>query len=290
MSNASATKLSKSNPSQRVALVMGASRGVGRGIAIGLGESGATVYVVGRTEEEGSSASTLPGTVHATAAAVTAAGGRGIAIPADASRDEDVARVIDRIESEQGRLDILVNAAWGGYERFTNGKLVFGPFWEQPLSLWDSMNSVGVRSDYVTSALAVPLMIRSGEGLIVSVSSFAGQVFIPPVAYGVAHTAIDRLARDMAEELRPHRLTSVSLYPGLVLTESVTASIEFFEHETNRETPLFIGRVVAALARDPRRFEKTGQWLVAAELAEEYQVTDENGLQPESNRSRHMGA
>ena len=274
--------------SQRVALVMGASRGVGRGIAIGLGEAGATVYVVGRTEEEGSSASNLPGTVHSTAAAVTAAGGRGIAIPADASNDDEVARVIDRIEAEQGRLDILINAAWGGYERFTNGDLVFGPFWEQPLSLWDSMNRVGVRSDYVTSALAVPLMIRSGEGLVVTLSSFAGQVFIPPVAYGVAHAAIDRLARDMAEELLPQRITSVSLYPGLVLTESVTASIEFFEHDTNRETPLFIGRVVAALADDPGRFDKTGRWLVAAELAEEYGVVDENGERPISNRSRHL--
>ena len=289
MTNASATHRPAHDPSERVALVIGASRGVGRGIAIGLGEAGATVYVVGRTEEEGSSASMLPGTVHSTAAAVTAAGGRGIAIPADASRDEDLAKVIDQVEAEQGRLDILVNAAWGGYERFTNGGLVFGPFWEQPLALWDSMNKVGVRSSYVATTLAVPLMIRSGEGLVVSLSSFAGQVFIPPVAYGVAHDAIDRLARDMAEELLPHRITSVSLYPGLVLTESVTASIEFFEHETNRETPLFIGRVVAALADDPQRFDKTGRWLVAAELAEQYQIIDENGQRPVSNRSRHMG-
>lgn len=272
----------------RVALVMGASRGVGRGIAIGLGEAGATVYVTGRTETEGSAASMLPGTVHTTAADVTAAGGNGIAIPMDATSDEQIANVISRIESEHGRLDILVNAAWGGYERFTNGGLVFGPFWEQPLALWDSMNRIGVRSDYVTSALAVPLMIKSGEGLIVSLSSFAAQVFIAPVAYGVAHTAIDRLARDMAEELRPHRLTSVSLYPGLVLTESVTASIEFFEGETNRETPLFIGRVVAALASDPQRFELTGRWLVAAELAAGYGVTDEYGNQPSSNRERYV--
>jgi dehydrogenase/reductase SDR family protein 1 len=288
MTNTSAMHRPPTDLSKRVALVMGASRGVGRGIAVGLGEAGATVYVVGRTEEEGSSASMLPGTVHSTAAAVTASGGRGIAIPADASNDDQIAGVIARIEAEQGRLDILVNAAWGGYERFTNGGMVFGPFWEQPLSLWDSMNRVGVRSDYVASALAVPLMIRSGEGVIVNLSSFAGQVFIPPVAYGVAHSAIDRLARDMAEELRPHRITSVSLYPGLVLTESVTASIEFFEHDTNRETPLFIGRVVAAVADDPDRFDKTGQWLVAAELADEYGVVDENGHLPTSNRSRHL--
>ncbi|MGO4276970.1 SDR family NAD(P)-dependent oxidoreductase, partial [Paenibacillus sp. TAF58] len=121
--------------SDRVALVTGASRGIGRGVAIGLGEAGATVYVTGRTQTEGSAPSRLPGTVHATAAAVTAAGGNGIAIPADSGDDEQLADVINQIESEQGRLDILVNAAWGGYERFTNGDIAFGPFWEQPLAL-----------------------------------------------------------------------------------------------------------------------------------------------------------
>jgi NAD(P)-dependent dehydrogenase (short-subunit alcohol dehydrogenase family) len=274
--------------SGHVALVTGASRGVGRGIALGLGEAGATVYVVGRTEVEGTAASGLTGTVHGTARDVTAAGGMGIPIPMDVGDDAQVAAAIERIAADHGRLDILVNAAWGGYERFTNGGLVFGPFWEQPLALWDSMNRIGVRGDYVVSSLAVPLMLKSGEGLIVSVSSFAGQVFIPPVAYGVAHTAIDRLARDMAEELRPHRVTSVSLYPGLVLTESVQATIEFFENETNRETPLFVGRVVAALAGDPNVFDLTGRWLVAAELGADYGLTDENGVTPASNRERHL--
>jgi NAD(P)-dependent dehydrogenase (short-subunit alcohol dehydrogenase family) len=274
--------------SGHVALVTGASRGVGRGIALGLGEAGATVYVVGRTEVEGTAASGLTGTVHGTARDVTAAGGMGIPIAMDVRDDAQVAAAIERIAADHGRLDILVNAAWGGYERFTNGGLVFGPFWEQPLALWDSMNRIGVRGDYVVSSLAVPLMLKSGEGLIVSVSSFAGQVFIPPVACGVAHTAIDRLARDVAEELRPHRVTSVSLYPGLVLTESVQATIEFFENETNRETPLFVGRVVAALAGDPNVFDLTGRWLVAAELGADYGLTDENGVMPASNRERHL--
>jgi dehydrogenase/reductase SDR family member 1 len=132
-------------------------------------------------------------------------------------------------------------------------------------------------------------MINSGPGLIVNVSSFAGQVFVPPVPYGVAHAAIDRLARDMAEDLRPYQITSISLYPGLVLTEGVLANIQYFEHETNRETPLFVGRVVAALAADARVFELTGRWLVAAEVAESYAVTDEHGGRPVSNRAKILG-
>jgi NAD(P)-dependent dehydrogenase (short-subunit alcohol dehydrogenase family) len=276
--------------SGKVALVTGASRGVGRGIACGLGEAGATVYVTGRTTLEGSAPSRLPGTVHDTAQQVNALGGVGIAAPMDAGDDDQIAGVVDRITNEQGRLDVLVNSVWGGYERFTDGsEFNPGPFWEQPLSLWDSMHRIGVRAHYVTSALAAPLMINSGPGLIVSLSSFAGQVFVPPVPYGVAHAAIDRLARDMAEDLRPHKITSISLYPGLVLTEGVLANIQYFEHETNRETPLFVGRAVAALAADGGVFDVTGRWLVAAEVAESYGLTDEHGVRPASNRAQILG-
>jgi NAD(P)-dependent dehydrogenase (short-subunit alcohol dehydrogenase family) len=274
----------------KVALVTGASRGVGRGIACGLGEAGATVYVTGRTVVEGSAPSRLPGTVLATAKEVDRLGGVGVAVALDASDDEQVARLVEQIDVEQGRLDILVNSTWGGYERFTDGsEFNPGPFWEQPLDLWDSMHRVGLRAHYVTSALAAPLMIRSGPGLIVVLSSFAGQIFVPPVAYGVAHAAIDRLARDMAEELRDHRITAVSLYPGLVLTEGVVANLQYFEHEKNRETPLFVGRTVVALAADHDVFRLTGRWLVAAEIAAAYGITDEHGALPESNRPSILG-
>jgi NAD(P)-dependent dehydrogenase (short-subunit alcohol dehydrogenase family) len=271
----------------RVAVVTGASRGVGRGIALGLGEAGATVYVAGRTVEEGASAARLPGSVPTTAADVTSLGGVGIAAPCDAGDDRQLAALVDRVRDEQGRLDVLVNSAWGGYERFTDGsEFNPGPFWEQPLGLWDSMHRIGVRAHYVTSALAAPLMIATGGGLVVSLSSFAGQVFVPPVPYGVAHAAIDRLAQDMAEELRSHRVASVSLYPGLVLTESVLANLQYFEDQPNRETPLFVGRVVAALAADPEVMRHTGRWLVAAEVAADYGVVDEHGHLPASNRSQ----
>ncbi|WP_167043178.1 SDR family NAD(P)-dependent oxidoreductase [Salinibacterium sp. ZJ454] len=270
----------------KVALVTGASRGVGRGIARGLGEAGATVYVGGRTVVEGTAASRLPGTVQTTAEEVTALGGRGVAAPLDVGDDEQLRALIARIDREHGRLDILINSAWGGYERFTDGsEFNPGPFWEQPLALWDSMHRIGVRSHYVASALAAPLMIRSGPGLIVCLSSFAGQVRVPPVAYAVAHDAIDRLAKDMAEDLRPHHVASVSLYPGLVLTESVVANLQYFADQPNRETPLFVGRAVAALAADPELFRLTGRWLVAAEVAAAYGVTDEAGELPDSNRA-----
>ena len=274
----------------KVALVTGASRGVGRGIARGLGEAGATVYVTGRTVTEGTAPSRLPGTVSATAQQVTDLGGHGIAVPLDAGDDQQVSALIERITVEQGRLDVLVNSTWGGYERFTDGsEFNPGPFWEQPLTLWDAMHRIGLRAHYVTSVAAAPLMIRTGPGLIVSLSSFAGQKFVPPVPYGVAHAAVDRLAKDMAEDLRPHRVTSVSLYPGLVLTEGVVQNLQYFEHETNRETPLFVGRTVAALAADPDVLRLSGQWLVAAEVAEAYGVTDEHGVLPASNRMAILG-
>jgi NAD(P)-dependent dehydrogenase (short-subunit alcohol dehydrogenase family) len=270
--------------SGRVAVVTGASRGVGRGIALGLGEAGATVYVTGRTVEQGRGAVPLAGTVGATASEVDALGGTGVAVRCDHTDDDQVRALFRRVGDEQGRLDVLVNSAWGGYERFNDGSdFNPGPFWEQPLSLWDSMHRSGVRSHYVAACLAVPLMLPRRAGLIVNVSSYAAQTYIHPVAYGVAHAAMDRMAADAAIELREHGVAAVSLYPGLVRTEGVLANAQYFDL-SNSESPQFVGRAVAALASDPGVLERSGGWYVAAELAEEYGFTDVDGSRPRSLR------
>jgi NAD(P)-dependent dehydrogenase (short-subunit alcohol dehydrogenase family) len=271
----------------KVALVTGASRGVGRGVALGLGEAGATVYVTGRTEEELKGAIPVVGTIHATAAEVTKLGGNGIAVRCDHRDDDQTRTVFDRIAREQGRLDILVNAAWGGYEHFWDGTRFWEEkgFWTTPVSRWDRMFAAGVRTQYVCSTLAAPMMIASRSGLIVNISSFAAQHDNHGVAYGVAKSASDRMAACMAHELRPHNVAAVSLYPGLVRTESVLKAGEHFDL-SNSESPQFVGRAVAALAADPEIMAKSGQTLVAAELAEIYRFTDVDGRQPASLRGK----
>lgn len=267
--------------SGQVALVTGASRGVGKGIALGLGEAGATVYVTGRTEQAGQAAVALPGTIHETAAEVTRLGGRGMAVRCDHTDDEQVRALFDRIQTEPGRLDILVNNVWGGYEHFNDGTEFWNEkgFWESPLSRWDKSFQAGVRAHYVAGVLAAPLMIAQGGGLIVNISFFAAQRDDRGVAYAAAKAADDRMASAMAHELRPHNVAAVSLYPGLVRTEGVLKAGDFFDL-SNSESPQFLGRVIAALAADPRRMDKSGQVLVAAAVAREYGVTDVDGKQP----------
>jgi NAD(P)-dependent dehydrogenase (short-subunit alcohol dehydrogenase family) len=214
----------------KVALVTGASRGVGKGVALGLGEAGATVYVTGRTTEEGRAAVPLPGTIHQTAAEVTALGRRGIAVRCDHTDDDQVKRVFECITSEAGRLDILVNNVWGGYEHFNDGTEFWQEkgFWTVPLSRWDSSFTAGVRAHYVASTVAAPLMIAHRTGLIVNISFGAAQQDDAGVAYSVAKAADDRMVACMAHELREHQVAAVSLYPGLVRTEAVLKAENFF--------------------------------------------------------------
>lgn len=265
----------------RVALVTGASRGVGKGIALGLGEAGATVYITGRTVEPGTSPGGMGGTLGETAAAVTQAGGNGIAVACDHTDDGQVRALFDRIQAEQGRLDVLVNNVWGGYEHFYDGTRFWDEqgFWTAPISRWDKSFNAGVRAHYVASVLAAPMMIAQGTGLIVNISFFAGQRDDRGVSYGVAKAADDRMAACMAHELRLHNVAAVSLYPGLVRTESVLAAGDFFDF-SNSESPEFIGRAVAALAADPQVMAKSGQVLVAAQVALDYGYTDIDGKQP----------
>lgn len=266
-----------------VAVVTGASRGVGKGVALGLGEAGATVYVTGRATREGESVEYLPGTIGETSAAVTALGGTGVAVRCDHRDDAQVAALFARVRVEQGgRLDILVNNVWGGYEYMMEpgGEFTWGrPFWEQPTWRWDAMFAAGVRAHYVASQHAARLMVARRHGLIVTISFFAGQKYMGNAAYGVAKAADDRMAADMAHELRPHDVAAVSLYPGLVRTEAVMQFPDAFDF-SNSESPQFIGRAVAGLVADPRVMDKSGQVLVAAALAEEYGFADVDGKRP----------
>lgn len=267
----------------RIVVVTGASRGAGKGIAVALGATGATVYVTGRTRNEGDAP--LPGTVQATAEAVTAAGGKGIPVYCD-HRDEDkVRQLFEQVAAEQGRLDILVNNATSLHDALTQT----GPFWEKPLALteiWD----VGMRSHYTAAWYAAPLLLANGEGLIVNTSSFGGRIYMHGPAYGAGKAAVDKMSHDMAIDFRPHNVAVVSIWMGLLLTERTQ---RVFDAEPDKyaalaataETPEFTGRVIDALAGDPHLMEKSGRVLIGAELGQEYGLTDTNGQIPPSHRA-----
>src|SRR5919198_132010 len=208
--------------SGRIAIVTGASRGVGRGIALALGAAGATVYVTGRSRA-GSTTENLPGSVEETASAVSARGGHGIAVHCDHTADAEVEALFARVRAEGGRLDLLVNNAWGGYERH-DWRTFTAPFWEQPLRHWDGMFTAGVRAHLVASRLAVPLMLAAGRGLIVHTTAWDRDHYLGNLFYDVAKAAVNRMAYGMARELRPHRIAVVALAPGFVGTERVLAA------------------------------------------------------------------
>ncbi len=266
----------------KVALVTGASRGVGKGIALGLGENGATVYITGRTVDEKDAAVNLPGTIQQTADEVNQMGGECIAVRCDHTVDSEVHELFKSIQENSSQLNILVNNVWGGYEHFNDGTEFWleKGFWNQPVSRWDKMFQAGLRAHYVASVLAAPIMVAQQSGLIVNISSNAAQKVDQGVMYGVAKNADDRMAACMAWELREHQVAVVSLYPGLVRTESVLKAASYFDL-SNSESPQFIGRVIAGLAADPNIMHKTGQVLVAATLAMEYGIQDVDGRQPE---------
>lgn len=261
--------------SDKVALVTGASRGVGKGIALELLAAGATVYITGRSQQDMGYIATA-GTTGSDAPA-----NHGTAILCDHRDVDQVRAAFHRIAEEQGRLDILVNNVWGGYENMLeNGQFTWTkPFWQQPIARWDAMFQAGVRAAYVASQLAVPLMLPQQHGLIVNISFWAAQKHIGNVAYGVSKAATDKLTADTAHELRESNIAVVSLYPGLVRTEKVLEAAAWLDL-SNSESPQFIGRVVAALAADPKSINRTGKVLVAAALAQEYNLTDIDGKTP----------
>src|SRR5688572_22563763 len=255
--------------SGKVAVVTGASYGVGKGVAAGLAEAGAVVYATGRTVSEESFTDSFKG--------------EGRIIPARCDHTDDAATeaVFRRVGEEQGRLDVLVNSAWGGYERMLEGGEFTWPrpFWEQPAWRWDAMFAAGVRAAYVASAHAARRMVAAGSGLIVNISFWAAQKHVGNVPYGVSKAATDKLTADTAKELRAHGVAAVSLYPGLVRTEKVMEAAAFLDL-SNSESPEFVGRAVAALAADPDVMRHTGAVLVAASLAADYGFTDLDGRTP----------
>lgn len=248
----------------KVAVVTGGSRGVGKGIAGELSRHGAHVFVTGRSEPD-----------------LQRVGERTVGIRCDHRVDTQVDVAFQQIAREGGSIDILVNNVWGGYERMVDdGAFTWPkPFWEQPLWRWDAMFSAGVRAHYHASQLAAPGMIARRRGLIVNISFWAAQKHVGNVAYGVSKAATDKMTADMAVELRPHGVTVVSLYPGLVRTEKVMEAAAWLDL-SNSESPEFIGRAVAALGADADVLRHTGKVLVAAALANEYGFTDLDGTTP----------
>ena len=264
--------------SAAVTLVTGASRGVGRGVALALAEAGATVYVTGRSVRGAATTEGLPGTVDDTADEVTARGGKGIAVRCDHTDDADVEALFARIAAEHGgRLDLLVNNAWAGYERSTEAKFD-APFWRQPRWRWD-LFAGSLRGQFVASQLAAPMMVERRAGLIVNVSFADGDILLGQAAYDVTKSGSDRLAQAMAAELRKHEVASLALYPGFVRTERVEAAWEQLGEGPAQivHTPEYVGRAVVALLGDPTLLELSGQKLAVGDLAERYGFTDTDG-------------
>ena len=280
----------------RVAVVTGASRGAGRGIAQELGAAGATVYVTGRSTRAQpatayaqilamSGMAAMPGTIDDTADEVTRLGGRGIAVRCDHTREDEVQALFQRVHAEQGRLDVLVNNAWGGHETFDG---VFdAPFWKHPIAHWDSMMDRGVRCHLLAARAAAPMLVQQGRGLIAATTYWDRDRYLRGnLYYDLAKSAINRLAFGVAQELRASGAASLALSPGWMRTELVLAGHQTDESNwqtrpslARTESPRYLGRAVAALAADPNVLARSGAVHRVADLAREYGFTDIDGRQ-----------
>ncbi len=273
----------------KIALVTGASRGAGKGIAIGFAEKGMTVYVTGRSQQTGSAfgwdGTPLPGTVAETAQEINDAGGKGIGVICDHSDDAQVEALFDQIKKEQGRLDILVNNATNIHHQLIEQK----PFWEKELAAQGILD-VGLRSAYVASWYAAKIMVEQKSGLIAFGSSFGASCYMHGPAYGAQKAGIDKFAHDMAVDLKPHNVQSVSIWMGPLLTERalIAAKVhpeQYEEFMKMAETPQFTGHILYAMACDEKADEISGHTLIGAEIAKErYQLMDRDNKQPPSHR------
>ncbi|KAB1108380.1 MULTISPECIES: SDR family oxidoreductase [Micromonospora] len=274
-----------------VALVAGATRGAGRQIAVQLGAAGATVYATGRTTRERRSEMDRPETIEETAELVTAAGGTGIAVAVDHLDPEQVRGLVERIDAEQGRLDVLVNDVWGADPLITWEK----PVWEQPLDAGFRTLRLAVDTHIITSHFALPLLIRNPGGLVVEVGDGTKEhndsEYRLSVFYDLAKVSVNRLGFSQAHELAPHGCTAVALTPGWLRSEAMLEHYGVTEanwrdaaktepHFVMSETPAFVGRAVAALAADPDRARWNGQSLDSGGLSQVYGFTDVDGSRP----------
>ena len=264
----------------KVALVTGASRGIGRGCANALAAAGATVYLTGRSATEDDHP--LPGTVGATAAEINEAGGHAVGVVCDHRDDDAVEAVFDRIAEETGRLDVLVNNAFIVCDELTSRR----PFWDLPISNWDDMIDVGTRSAYVASVHAARrFMVPAESGLIANISSSGAQEYAWHVAYGVGKCALDRITADTATELEPHGVAVVSLWPGFVRTERIDLAeaaglLPEGLDVSAAESREFTGRAIAAIAADVQASRWSGQAIASRTLADHYGFTDVDGTLP----------
>ncbi|MEI5907069.1 SDR family NAD(P)-dependent oxidoreductase [Bacillus spongiae] len=261
----------------KIAVVTGASRGAGRGIAFELGSAGATVYVTGRSVK-GATTDNRSETIEETADGVTSRGGKGIAIRCDHTWEQDVRNLFEQIEREHGRIDILVNSVFGGSESSLprgNGR----HFWERPLEHWDAMMVAGPQAYLLTTRYAVPLMKQQGKGLIVNITFFIKEKIAGNLYYDLAMNAINRMTLGMAKELKDFNVSTVAVCPGWMKTERVIDS-GFGPEDGTTETTAYVGRAVVALATDPTVLELSGDAIMVAELARKYGFTDVDGTQP----------
>jgi NAD(P)-dependent dehydrogenase (short-subunit alcohol dehydrogenase family) len=260
----------------RVAVVAGASRGIGRGCALELAAAGATVYGLGRTLREGEGS--LPGSLETTAREARELGGSMLPVVCDLRSDTALAEAFARVEREQGRLDVLVNSAFDLPEGCGNGV----PFYETPISYWDDMLGIGARAAYAATWYAAQQMIPRGRGLVANISSQGAREYFVHATYGISKSALDRITRDTGRDLGPKGIAVVSLWPAYVLTERILAfdAAEWGVDLEGAETPRFAGRAVTALACDPDVVKRTGRVFTMRQIAEAYGFRDLDGSLP----------
>lgn len=265
---------------EKVAVVTGASRGAGKGIALALGQAGMTVYVTGRSLA--ADESPYGGTVSETADLINKAGGKGIAVAVDHADDAAVASLFERVRQERGRLNILVNNAAN-----LVATTMAGGFWEKPLAAVDLI-TVGLRSHFVASYHAAPLLIASSQGLIVNTGHYGAVCYYHGPVYGAQKAGADKMAADMAKELRAHNVAAVSIWMGGLDTERARAYLMSLPPESRptakRESPQFTGRVIAALYESDQRMPLSGRALIGAEIGAFLGVSEIDGTHPVSHR------